>query len=783
VLAVVGVATPAGAASLDEIRGQGQRIGAEVQRLLGAGQLDHAAERRLIADLGPLALGFIEVSDDAARTGRDDAMRDSLRPAFEAVHGPLDAIYNRVSSELEGKARAIMDADGDLEALYEGPEWQEAQAVAAEALYYRNWLAYYGAQLFDGERRKKLLEAAENGFSQFAVGERRDELLTESLLGRALCHMELGNYEWAVRDLKIVMDEPSVSAERKSKARLALLESYVRAGKRGDALAYSQRLLSGGDLSAGDAAVVRFFRLQVLLAAIPKVSAGEADAYRAEAAGLMERLRRSGPGWAGKVDAVMSSQIDDPAKWIGKARSARDKWELARMLLAKESYDAAAPVLQQIVESDSDEAKPFRAEASYWLGVARFKAEDYAAAATRLSEALAAAPEAEFAAEAEYLRFKALEVLMAKEPTEDLAARYRSAMEDFLARHPGHPSANEARYRLGELLQAEGELAAALARYAEVADDEKFALRAAFGSLQSHFALLEQEADAGKRGATIRAIGEDFQRLHERTPRLDPKHPDPELNELLAKATLLEAVYFSVDSGGGADQAKVAELLEGYETRFPNQADLFPQALRLRLAALRETGDFDRARQEIEARKSLLEGDPQKEHVERLASSFVRAAGARKAKGDEKAAQAAEQVAIALYELALEDGSGNARRELTMARLYESTDRLDDAARAYQKVLDGNPNSLTALEGLARLGEKRGDAVAARGFWERYTSITRPGDAPWYRGQYQQARLALAGGEKRRSCEMLKALRPSMPGLSDEDLRRDLGVLYEKACG
>jgi hypothetical protein len=30
---------------------------------------------------------------------------------------------------------------------------------------------------------------------------------------------------------------------------------------------------------------------------------------------------------------------------------------------------------------------------------------------------------------------------------------------------------------------------------------------------------------------------------------------------------------------------------------------------------------------------------------------------------------------------------------------------------------------------------------------------------------------------------MLKALRPSMPGLSDADLRRELSALYDKACG
>ena len=112
---------------------------------------------------------------------------------------------------------------------------------ASQALYFLNWLHYYGARLYDGAQRKELLEKAQRGFSEFAVGDRRSELLVESLLGRGLTNLELGNTEYAVHDLQAVANDPQASAERKSKARLALLDAQVRAGNVGEALRLSDQ--------------------------------------------------------------------------------------------------------------------------------------------------------------------------------------------------------------------------------------------------------------------------------------------------------------------------------------------------------------------------------------------------------------------------------------------------------------------------------------------------------------------------------------------------------------
>src|SRR5262245_52622287 len=345
-------------------------------RQVGAASGNASEEQRRIEALGPLVLAFIDLSEDAGRAGAGGQRRDELRGAFEAISEPLNGIYAGRNSHLESMSRAVMDQDGDLEALYETKDFRESQAVAAAALYYLNWLDFYGARLYDGARKKELLEAAEKGFSQFASGDQKGELITESQLGRGLCSLELGDYDSAARDFKLVIDDPNVSAERKEKARLAMLDVYGRSGRLQDALRYSDELLRGGTLAGGDVALVKFYRLQTLFDVIEKTKGGDAARYRQEATSLMEQLRNAGKGWADRVDALMVARVQDPAQWAGKAQSPRVQWELARLMLAKNDYDGAAPVLTEIVDSKDPDAKSFQPEAHYWLGVARFKGND-----------------------------------------------------------------------------------------------------------------------------------------------------------------------------------------------------------------------------------------------------------------------------------------------------------------------------------------------------------------------------------------------------------------------
>ena len=680
-----------------------------------------------------------------------------------------------------------MEQDGDLDALYESADFRESQAVAAQALYYLNWLNYYGARLHDGERRKELLRAGEKGFSEFAAGDQKRDLITESLLGRGLCSLELGEADDAVRDFKLVIDDPATTPERKAKARLGILDAYARAGRVQDALRYSDELLRSGTLSGGDVTLIKFYRLQALFDAEEKAKGPEAERYRRDASTLMDQLRGAGKGWADKVDALMVSRIDDPKAWAGKAESPRVKWELARLMLAKNDFDGAAPLLAELVAADDAESKSFQPEAHYWLGVGRFKANDFPAAATELDAALAGAPAAPWAGEARYLRFKAFEVLLAQQADPALTERYAAAMTELLAQNPDHPLAYEARYRLGEYRQANGQFNEAIDEYAKVSGDPSFVLRATFGTLQSRFELLKDDATPPERNARLDAIGQDLDRFAAQSKELKEKQKDKNadvaVQELDAKATLLRAVYLSL-RGDGADP-QVTVLLADFGSRFPDQPGLLPQAVRLRLGALLALEQFAEAEQAVRQHAAALAAENRPEAIDGLAVSYAKASARLKGQGNAKGAEAASRVALALYAVndASAGGSADLKKQLTVARLHETANDWDAAEQVYLQVLQREPSSQVALRGLAQADEARGRTAAALGRWKTYTEKTKPGDPGWFQGNYQQARLLAASGDKPGACKILQALKPGMPGLTDTDLRRQLNDLYAQTCG
>ena len=772
-LGVLG-AGAAHALSAGEIRARARQVG-------GAGASAGEEQQRIQA-LGPLVLAFIDLSEEAARAGNEAQRREELRGAFEAIYEPLNGIYASRNSHLESMSRSVMDQDGDLEALYETKDFRESQSVAAAALYYLNWLDFYGARLYDGARKKELLEAAEKGFSQFAGGDQKGELITESQLGRGLCSLDLGDYDSAARDFKLVIDDANVSAERKEKARLAMLEVYGRSGRLQDALRYSDELLRGGSLAGGDVALVKFYRLQTLFDAIDKTKGGDAARYRTEATALMEQLRHAGKGWADRVDTLMVARVQDPAQWAGKAQSPRVQWELARLMLAKNDYDGAAPVLAEVVASSDPDAKSFQPEAHYWLGVARFKGNDYSAAADEFDVALAAP--GEWAKDARYLRFKSLEALMAKQSTPQLAQRYETALTEFVARNPDHPMIYEGRYRLAELRQSSGQCDEAIAEYGKVTGDAGFELRARFGTLQCRFERLKTDTEPPARKALLETIGRDLDALWaaDKEFKAKQKGSDTSLQELEAKATLLQAVYLSLQGDGG--DARVADSLADFGTRFPQQTDLLPQAVRIRLGALLQLGKFADAEQAVKQNAEPLVKENRPDAIEALAANYAKAGTRRTAQGDAAGGAAASRVALALYGVG--DGSGapsDTRKKLSVARLQESTGDWDAAAASYREVLQADANSVVALRGLAHAEEERGKTADALAHWVAYTDKARPGDPAWYEGQYQQARLLAASGDKQRSCALLTKLRPSMAGVGNAELREQLNALYKDTCG
>ncbi|HYD50601.1 MAG TPA: tetratricopeptide repeat protein, partial [Terriglobales bacterium] len=526
------------------------------------------SQRRAIEQLGELATSFIQLADKATLAGDPGAAGGELRAAYEAISGPLEAIHRSTAEATEGQVQKIIAADGDLEALYESPAYKEAQQTGAHALYFLNWLRYYGSRLYQGERRQRLLEQAQSGFSELTAGE-ESELSIESTLGRGLCQLDAGKLDAAIQDLRQVSESGKASAERRHKARLALLEAYSKRGHADGVLKLSQEMLA--DAATAEADWIRYARVRALLDKAKKTKGPAGDPLRQEAMALIDRLRRSGGAWEARVTELLHSELDNPEEWANKAGSPFAKWELAKMLAGKGDYSGALPLLQEVTASRDNALEAIQPEAQYLLGLAWFKASKMNEAAAALERALAAAKPS-FAGEAAYLRFKAVEAMVASEPQSVDPARYEAALRGYLDGYPDHKSAFEARYRLGELYQAQQKFGEAIAEYRQVKGDPGFELQARFAMLQCGFELYPSTT-AGERPQRLAEIDAGLRQFLSDAAKLDRKAAAQlPLAQMQAKAAVMEAVLRKLQPQ--PDFAAVVTALGEFETRYPQQTEL-----------------------------------------------------------------------------------------------------------------------------------------------------------------------------------------------------------------
>ncbi|GIW44717.1 MAG: hypothetical protein KatS3mg077_1999 [Candidatus Binatia bacterium] len=610
-------------------------IQAEVRRAVSAwpgGQppADSAALQASIEQLGQAAQKFIAMMDRALQSGTETKERAALLEAYRALSQPLEAVYERTGGELERMVQKVIQEDGDLEALYESPEYRQKQVLGAQALYYLNWVRFYGARLFDGAPRKALLEKASNGFSGFLGGEQRTDLQRESLFGRGLCALELGDFDVAIADLQAVAEDPHNPPERRAKARLALLDGLVRHGRYAEAVKVSAGL-AGTD--AGDPRAL-FLRARALLELAKKNSGSEGERQRKEAVALLDRVRRAGGAWEERAQQLLLASVDDPAQLAQETSNPGARLELVKMLLQKKQFAEALRVLEEMGKAGAQLSPKLAAERHYLLGLTLFQLGSWEAAAEEFEKALAA-ERTDNAAEAAYLRFKAREKLAADKPELADTPAYEQALRDYAQGFPQHRFVYEAYFRLGELLQRRQRCQEALEYFAKVSGDPEFTLRARFGALQCRVTLLGTSGRPSE--AAMNEVGNELRALSSALAQAEEKKSMDKtaLAGMRAKLTLLQAAWQSWQPE--PNWKEMAQALEGFEQRYPQQSELFPAVARLRLLALAELGKFDEAEREAQRQGAQLLGQYGAAEVENLAVKFIRKGTALRNAGDSQA--------------------------------------------------------------------------------------------------------------------------------------------------
>lgn len=751
VLGAVAVMPAAGwSASLGELRAQAQSAGLSP----GSGG---AGEQAALDRLGRVALAFLDAAESA------DA---GATATYEAIAGPLERSYEAHRRALDRMNQSVIDADGDMDAMAESPTYKDHQALAAQALYYLNWLRYRGALLYGTAKRRELLDKAASGFGEFATAQADNPIVAESRLGRGLAYLELDRVDWAITDFEAVTQMKTATPERVRKAQLALAESYVRAGRSGDAVRASKQALDGA--TPGDQPRARYTRARALLMAAAS-QPGQKATYQSEASALLAQLQAGGGPWGTRAAQIVRNGLDNPKNWAGpKAKNVPpppSEWDVTKQLVATGKFKDAIPRLEKfLAATDDEDAKKNHAEARYLLALAKYRSGDLAGAVAVFDQILAEKT-GRYRDDAGYLKFKASEARFAADPSEANQPAYEQALTGFLREFPKHKAAPEARYRLGELRQRQDKLVEAEAEYAQVKGDPSFEVRAAFAGAQCLVKRLEQTPEGTMPDPALmtraRAALDAFWSL---VKDRDPKSlGDAPVGDLSGQAALMSAYLAALTEKPEYERALA--WLEGFEEKYPKLASERPQVVKLRLLALSRLGDLEGAAIEA-ARPEVGSLDPT--YLDDLATRFLTTAARQQAAGQMPSAIAGKTAALLLSERALASASAaelspivRRRLQMTAASLHEERGALEPALALYRAVLQDAPGTVSARAGTARILEKQGESKEARALWDEIVSGP-PGKQGWLEAHYQSARLSVVLGEQAAACTVLRKVPSDM---------------------
>jgi hypothetical protein len=657
---------------------------------------------------------------------------------FPDLERALAGTLADLKDQLDRMREEVTDRDGDLEALYRSPRWREPEIASLVVTYHLAWVRYQGAQLVaDKARRQQLLREAAQGFTQFLLVDAVPEIYAESLYGRGLAFLDLGEIKNAIEDLEAAAADPRTAA----KARAALAEARRRA--------------SGQKEPAADNPEALLVRLGDLVSA---AAAGDLAAEK-DATALARGLAARGGPWPGRVEQRIAASLGD-GKPAG-VRSSYGLWLLAQLAVDRGRCADVAPLAEASGGVHDAGRARHRPELLFLDAGCRLNAGRAREAADEFATLLREFPDAPRAREAAYYRFRALDVARTADP--GLESTYEDALSTYLARWPRADGAAEARFLLAELERARGDCPRAERDYAQVGGGA-FATRARLGVLECRVARLDA-APAAERTEVLAAL----RAFIENTPARGPDAA------AAARATLLAALVAA--KAKPPDSATVVALLDGFETRFPDARALAPSALELRLRARIATGDLAAAAPDLDAYLAAADGGDTTRRTLALLGRDL----AGRAQGGGEMGTLATAMARKVYARLVRD-RGEVADRLTLADLTLRAGDARGARRLYEAVLADAPGSLEALRGAARAADAAGDHEAALAYWRRVVDASATGGTSWYEARLAQATLLAADGRRAQACALIRGSRGRATSAGADVLEARLQAMEPEVC-
>jgi tetratricopeptide (TPR) repeat protein len=692
----------------------------------------------------------------------------AAREAGGSLLAELQSLSDGLSTHLEETRRAVLERDEDPQTLLQNPGFRERQALALTALYYLSWVRYRQATLAPAGAadRRRLLEQAVHGFTEFVYVNEIPDLYGDCLYGRALAFHALGRRRDAVADLEAVLE---LGARHPAHARARAALAAVRAGKPVD-------LAPVVDPAAGELA-----RLRELLRAHalppPAAPGGEALRRREEGQRQALALARTLAARDAATRARVDDIVDDAALERGGAFV-----EVLRGDLARDRGDesGARAHYQGALAANDPDAAGYRDRALFGAAGAAYREGDYAGAVTGFERLLAEAPGSEHAEAALYFRFKAIEAAD--------AGAYDASLGAYLERFPSGRYAPELRYRRAERYWRDGDCGAALETLGTPTDGDTW-------SLAARYIVVDCEAQVTR--AAWRGEGAEAEAHYARAlgnaralAGAVTNGDDARARDLAARASVVAALLAATAAPPRSED--VLGLLDGFETRFPAAGPLAADAVALRAVARARLGNAAGAGSDIATLAAAPDGVPE-DRLRQVGRELLREAEGR----DEAGRRALFELARAAYtplvpppppsgDLANGASAGGAGVLPTdVAALAEIALALGDpaeAAAAYARLRTLDPGSMEGLRGGARALAAAGREEEALALWIDLAGRSEPGATLWYEGMIEAARTEESLGRRRDACTRLAAAAAASPRAAAGALAETAATLRRQLC-
>ena len=654
---------------------------------------------------------------------------------FPDLEKALASTVADLQNRLDKLRDDVTDRDGDLEELYRSPAWREPEIASLVATYHLAWVRYQAARITtDPARKKTLLKQATEGFSQFTIVNEVPEIYSESLLGRGLAFMELGEWAKAREDLEAAAGESRTSA----KAKAAL-----------DELARRQGGKKAAPEDDPEALVAR------LADVLPR--AAEEAAVEKDATALARGLAARGGAWPDRVRSIVADKLGAAAH----PRTSYGLFLLAQLAIDRGRCADVAP-LADAGEGLRDAGRArHRPELLFLDAGCKLNGGHPREAAAQFGALLREFPDAPRAREAAYYRFRALDLARAGDPALD--APFDEALATYASRWPRSDGAAEAHFLTGERARERGDCKKADAEYAQVGTGD-FAVRARLGGLECRAGALKPGTPADERARLVA----DARRFVQEVPA---KGAD---EVAVARAALLGAVVAAGSTP--ADSQAVVALLGDFETRYPKATDFVARAVAIRLGARVALGQLPETGRDLDAYLRTPADATRRVTLTRVGRDL-----ASRAERDAAARPAALALAQKAY-AALAAETGDPADRVALADVTLLAGDAAGARKAYEEVLEKDPTSAAALRGAARAATQTGDRAAALGYWRQVLDASTAGGTAWYEARIAQVELLAADGKKSDACAIVRSSRGRATTVGADQLEARLRTLDAQIC-